>query len=114
MKNPFIFSIVCLIVFLSACLPVKLIPPTQFDADRMQEKFPGYTLSELNRGKGLFEQNCTKCHGLKNPASKSEEQWNKIVPKMVNRLNKKEKMLLPSDQQEAILRFLITMGSKKG
>lgn len=35
-------------------------------------------------GKGLYENNCGKCHGLHNPKDFSAEQWQPILVKMQN------------------------------
>lgn len=102
------------IVLLTGCFSAKLITPTQADVDRVQTKFSGYSLADLEHGKSLFEQNCGKCHGLKNPVSRNEEEWRKVVPRMVGKINKK-KEVLDSKSQEDILKYLITMSgaSKK-
>jgi cytochrome c5 len=87
--------------------------PSQSDVDRVASKFPGYSLDELNKGKSLFEKYCGLCHGLKAPASQTEAEWNKIVPQMSGKVNKKENNVLDAKAQEAILRYVITMGSSK-
>ena len=78
------------IVLLTACSSAKLLTPAQSDVDRVAVKYPGYTLAELNEGKAMFEQTCSRCHRLKDPASRNEDKWNKIVPKMIGKLNKRE------------------------
>jgi len=84
--------------------------PTQMDVDRVQTKFPGYTLNELMDGKQLFESNCNLCHGLKKLTSESEEEWRKIVPPMVKKANKKNGNLLDAVAEDKILKYVITMG----
>jgi len=106
MKKLFIFLFLCT----SASCSVKLITPSQTDADRGAVLYPGYSLSDLNAGKALFEKTCSTCHRLKNPASRSAEKWKKIVPKMIAKLNKKQgKRSLSDAEEESILRYLITM-----
>src|ERR1700722_4005647 len=108
MRKPFYLL---LMIFFTAC-SVKLIPPAQSDVDRVANKYPSYTLAELNDGKTLFENTCNRCHGLKNPTSRDEDKWKEIVPKMIAKLTKKEgKEIIDSKQQESILRYLITMSS---
>lgn len=85
--------------------------PTQGDVDRVQSKFPGYTLDELYQGKQLFESNCNLCHKLKKPASEPESEWREIVPRMVKKVNNKEGHHIDEAGQEKILRYVITMGS---
>jgi cytochrome c5 len=84
------------------------------DVDRVSSKYPGYNLAGLNEGKALFEQTCNKCHRLKNPTSRNEDKWTKIVPSMIKKLNKKEgKVVIGDKQQESILRYIITMNSAR-
>jgi cytochrome c5 len=99
-----------LIATFAACT-VKLIAPAQSDVDRVSGKYPGYSLAELNADKALYESTCSRCHRLKNPTSRSEVKWDKIVPTMIARLNKKEgKEVIDAKQQDSILKYLVTMG----
>ena len=109
MKKSFILIF---IVILTACSSAKLLTPAQSDVDRVSAKYPGYTLAELNEGKAMFEQTCSRCHRLKDPASRNEDKWNKIVPQMIGKLNKKEGKVVVDDKQQAIiLRYMVTMSS---
>lgn len=98
-------------VAFAGCFAAKKAMPTQSDADRGAAKFPGYTLAELNQGKGLYENNCGKCHGLKKTTSESEAEWRRIVPAMVAKINKNGKVL-DDHSQELILRYLVTMSKR--
>ena len=105
-----IIYVFLIIAFFSAC-SAKLMAPTQSDVNRVSGKYPGYSLAELHADKALYESTCSRCHGLKNPRSRSEERWDKIVPKMIGKLNKKEgREVIDASQQAAILRYLVTMG----
>lgn len=84
--------------------------PTQTDADRVQDKFPGYTLEQLYEGKVLYELNCALCHSLEKPSSESEEKWKVIVPDMVGKVNRRSINGIDAAGEEKILRYLITMG----
>lgn len=35
-------------------------------------------------GKTLFESKCDRCHGLKQPETRTVEKWEKVLPRMVN------------------------------
>ena len=100
-------------ILLTGCFSAKLLIPTQADVDRVYAKFPDYSLAELNNGKILFEQHCGNCHGLKNPSSRTEEQWKEIIPEMTVKVNKKEENVLDEHDQELILRYVITMSNAK-
>lgn len=101
-------------VLLSACGATKLVIPSSADAERGSQKFPGVTVASLNEGKSLFEQNCGKCHGLKDPTKRDEEKWNSVVPRMVKKVNKKAgKEEIDSRKQQLLLQYLVTMSTVK-
>lgn len=103
------------VVFLAACATSsKIATPTQKDVDRVQSKYPGYSLAELSQGKALFTQYCGKCHKYVNPKEKSEEKWTKVVPAMVKKVNGREgKTALDAKGQDLILKYVITMRNAK-
>lgn len=84
--------------------------PMQTDVDRVQLKFPGYTLEQLKEGKVLYENNCVMCHALEKPSSEPEDEWRSIVPRMVLKANKRSMNPITPESEDLILRYLITMG----
>lgn len=38
---------------------------------------------QLAQGKTIFTDNCGKCHGLKDPESRTPPQWNKVLARMI-------------------------------
>jgi hypothetical protein len=97
------------VLFLTSC-SAKLLRPTQSDADRGAAKFPGLTVTELNEGRAMFKHKCTQCHPAKNPSSREEDEWRKIVPQMAAKaMKKKNKKKISDADQEIILKYLITM-----
>lgn len=106
------------LIIMAGCVSKKVTSsaaknaPTQTDVDRVKSKYPDLTLSELNNGKIFYEKHCGTCHALKKPTSETEQEWNKIVPKMVVKVNKKEGNVLDAAAQESILRYVVTMGGK--
>ena len=99
----------CAALLLTACVSAKLAAPTETDVERVKDKFPGYTLAQLKEGQALFENNCNLCHGLKDPKSESEVEWQVIVPRMAAKVNKKPNHHLSEEDQTLILRYLVTM-----
>lgn len=97
-----IIILVC-VTFLMACAAYKPIAPSQADAERATQKFPGTTLAELNEGKAIFEGNCNKCHSLKKPFKKTEEEVKNVLPKMA------KKAKIDTKQEELVLKYLLTM-----
>ncbi len=96
---------VLLVVFISACTATKLVEPSQSDADRGAQKFPGYTMGELNEGKTVYLENCNKCHRYKAPQSRDEAKWDKIIPTMA------KKAKLDDAQQKLVLEYVVTMST---
>lgn len=95
-----------------ACGSSKLLIPSQGDADRAAQKNKSVTLASLTEGKTIFEQNCNRCHGYKNPTSRSEEKWNKIIPRMTAKVNKKVgKEEIDAKEQELLLQYVMAMSS---
>lgn len=98
---------------LISCSSTKLVTPTQADVERGSARFSNLTLDELNTGKMNFEKQCNKCHGLGKPSTKSADELNKIVPRMVIKANKKAgKEVIDAAMQESILKYLVTMAKK--
>ena len=104
MKYSVLFSI---LIFLAAC-SAKIYVPLQADVDRVNTKYPGYSLAAMQEGKTIFEQNCSACHPLKKPTKYSEAQWKEIVPEMVQKVNgKAKKEQISPAQQELVLKYLV-------
>lgn len=98
---------VLIVIGITACASYKPLPPTQSDADRASQKYPGITLTDLNEGKSIFEHSCHKCHSLKKPFKKSEADIEHILPSMA------KKAKLDSKQQDLVLKYLVAMNSTK-
>ncbi|MDP4130557.1 MAG: hypothetical protein Q8918_12815 [Bacteroidota bacterium] len=103
-KSLFIFSI----VFTTACTATKLITPSQADADRGSQKFQGYSLSQLDQGKAIYESHCNKCHRYKVPQSRDETKWDMVIPKMA------KKAKLNSSEEDLVLKYVVTMSTNPG
>ena len=102
MKKPlFIF----LAVFILSCTATKLITPSQSDADRGAQKFQGYSMNDLEKGKAIYVSNCNKCHRYKVPQSRDETKWDDIIPKMA------KKAKLDSEQESLVLKYVVTMSA---
>jgi len=112
MKTPYILPII--IILLSACTATQIPTPVQADVDRVSSKFPDVSLTQLQQGKTIFESHCGQCHKLKNPATRTEEKLNKIVPKMFLRVARKEGKPLDKSDEQLILQYLVTMSKKSG
>ncbi|HPQ08123.1 MAG TPA: hypothetical protein PK995_02750 [Bacteroidia bacterium] len=97
-----------------ACVAKKLAEPTEIDVEKGKTKFENLTLDELKEGKNLYTQHCNTCHKLFSPTSQTEEEWNKIIPIMVKKANKKagQTIISPTDE-EKIKKYLVVLSLKK-
>jgi cytochrome c5 len=95
------------LAFLVACAAYKPLVPTQADAERAGQKFPGTTLAGLNEGKTIFESHCNKCHSLNRPFKKTEAEIRAALPKMA------QKAKIDSTQEDLVLKFLLTMNTNQ-
>lgn len=109
MKKSFLLSITAT-ALIASCTMSKSVAPSQANIDAVADKFPGYTLADLMKGKELYESNCQTCHKLADPKSETESAWNHIVPEMVQKTNRKAgKDVLDAEGENLILRYVITM-----
>ncbi len=97
--------IILSVAFLIACASTSPMVPVQSDADRAAKKIPGITLADLNEGKAIFEENCRKCHTLKKPFRKTDEQIKDAMPRMAKRAKIDER------QRELVYNYLVTMST---
>ncbi len=102
MKKTFV---ILLLIGFAACSSYKPVAPTQSDADRGAQKYPGLSLADLNQGKAIFEAKCEKCHSLKRPFMVSNADVEKIMPKMAMKAN------LDHKSADLVLQYLLTMKS---
>ena len=108
-----IFTLIVLVAVFASCATQKTAIETgmsQADVNRVKNFFPDYSLEELQLGKKLYEANCGTCHSLKSPSAESEDTWKGIVPPMVKKANKKNGTALSAQDEQAILRYVLTMG----
>jgi cytochrome c5 len=96
-----------------SCTATKSTAPSQADVETVSARFPGYSLVQLQEGKLLYESHCGTCHDLKDPKSKDESGWYRIVPVMSARVNGKTPGALNEDKEQLIVRYLITMSERK-
>ena len=101
-------------ILLISCAGAKLATPTMTDVEYGKQKYPDLTLTDVNIGKANFEKSCSQCHSLKKPGSKSPEQWEKTVPRMAAKAEKKEgKEKIDEATQKSILMYLSAVTRKK-
>lgn len=87
------------------CAPA-VVSPTEEDALRAAQRWPGTSLSDLQRGRELYMGRCAGCHRLFPPDHYSGEQWSLQLDDM------KHKAKLALADREAILRYLETISER--
>jgi cytochrome c5 len=106
-------TIILSVFLLTACGSSKLITPTQADVDREKFNNPGLTLAQLELGMANYRTYCNVCHELYSPTSHNAEQWQAIVPDMVQKNNgRPQGEKIDPATEESILTYLITMSAK--
>lgn len=95
------------------CAASKQVAITESDLSSAKTEFSGVTLAELQTGQVLFTEHCQSCHALKDPASEGIRGWKKHVPEMVEMANRDKAADLDKKEEQAILRYVITMGPLK-
>lgn len=87
----------CVVAFLLACgSTAQLYQPVDADVKNAMARGTGTDLAGLQQGYKLYQQHCTRCHGLTAPPRKTPEQWNRILSKMFpkTKMTEQEKTLV--------------------
>ncbi len=80
--------IIATMIVLTAC-GTRLLAPTEDDVISIRDQYPDATLTALNEGKTLYQENCSRCHALHDPADFTDKQWGLLVPDMAKKAQKK-------------------------
>lgn len=73
-------------ILLAGCATVSTtLRPKDTDLERMQQKVPGISLEEAEKGFKLYKYNCAGCHYLQKPGDYTISRWEKILPVMLDR-----------------------------
>jgi hypothetical protein len=67
---------------------------------------PQYTEAQVTEGHAIYTANCGKCHKLVNPADKSLDKWNAVLPPMIKKAHL-------SDEQGNLVRAYVMANIKK-
>lgn len=72
-------------ILLAGCATVSTLKPKNTDLALMQQKAPGISLEEAQKGFKLFKFNCAGCHNLPKPDVYTINRWEKILPEMLGK-----------------------------
>lgn len=103
-------SIICisLLLFaalLSNCSASRKVAPVPGDAQLAMAKsrWPEANLANLENGKRIFSDPCTKCHGMSRIESHSEQEWMDLISDMSQRAK-----ITPSEKNDLTM-YVISM-----
>lgn len=82
--------------------------PDARDAAWASRKWPGTTVTELDRGREVFVSRCSGCHNLPAPNVKTPDQWAAVVGEMA------EGARLSMDERDLVLRYLSAASVRLG
>jgi mono/diheme cytochrome c family protein len=94
-------------VFMAQCTPKASKAISETHVMTKEEAIAGNTPEQLEQGKVLFTGNCAKCHGLKEPGSRTPEQWERVLKRMI------PKAKLSEEDGKLVKAYLIA-NSKQG
>jgi hypothetical protein len=75
--------------------------PTEAQLIAAKVKYPNATMETLKQGHDLYYGTCTRCHGAKDIATRSEENW----PGIIDRMSKKAG--ITDTEKEAVLNYVM-------
>ena len=93
-------------VFFADCSPKTGKATTAGSTATASTNAPHYSAEQVAQGQTIYTANCGKCHKLIDPASKSLDKWNAVLPPMI----KKAKL---SDDQGELVRAYVMSNIKK-
>jgi mono/diheme cytochrome c family protein len=82
--------------------------PTDADALRVSNTFPGTTQPRLEHGRSLYVERCAGCHELREPASEAPLAW----PRLVAEMRDDHGVHLTRDEEQGIVSYLVSVSSR--
>lgn len=108
MKKLLLLVTVCFSAFLLTQCTQKAAPSASATpVDEAAELRKKYTPAQVAQGKNVFENRCSSCHELRQPAELTVKLWDKILPKMC----RKAELTL---EEAGIVRAYVITNAKAG
>jgi cytochrome c5 len=92
----------------TAACAAALRHPAPQDAVLVAPQWPGTTLEDLERGRGLYVRRCSGCHNLILPGAHPPGDWPRLVDEMAT------KGRLRPGERDDVVRFLVAVASDGG
>ncbi len=90
----------CLVALLAGGCAPGLPLVTKAQVDLASARWPGVSNADLRRGRRLYVDRCSSCHGLFKPDVRTDAEWDAALEKMATRAR------LSASEAEAIRRYL--------
>ena len=74
--------------------------PVQADLARIENRYPGTTLAELEKGRSVYLSRCTSCHAPVAPGSIPAERW----PREVSEMSERARL---GEDESLVVRYLV-------
>lgn len=71
------------VAMLVGCFPKASEVIRALPVENKEQILAKYSESEIAEGKVLFTNNCAKCHKQKEPETRTPEQWNNTLKRMI-------------------------------
>ncbi len=72
------------VFWLSACSP-KVSKPVAGTTEPAAPPAKHYSAAQLEEGHAIYTNSCGRCHKLFVPADKSQDKWERVLPRMIKR-----------------------------
>src|SRR6218665_858455 len=90
------------VVLMMSCFPKASKVIRELPVESKEQIKAQYSTAQIEEGHTIFTNSCDNCHKLKEPASHTPEQWNKILKRMI------PKAKLSDEQGKLVRAYLIT------
>jgi mono/diheme cytochrome c family protein len=85
---------------------VGLPAPTELDATRVSSRWPALHAADLEHGRALYAQRCSRCHELFDPSIHAAGQWETAVREMNARAG------LSEAEERLVVQYLVAVASR--
>lgn len=92
-------------LLMASCFPKASQVIRALPVESKDQILAQYNQEQLIQGHTIFENNCANCHKLKQPETRTDIQWNKIIKRMIPRAKL-------SDDEGKLVRAYVIANSK--
>lgn len=82
-KTTTILTLGIIVLFMIHCSPKIGQEVTKGPIPSAEQIKADFTVAQLDQGKMIWQSSCIKCHKLHEPESRTPEQWNRVLKRMI-------------------------------